>query len=206
MRGCGASSDNAAWAVPWKSAGSRSGNAGLRCFTWAGTAAVAITAGSLLLAGTFMSGCAGARRGHIPPGPPLSREPLPGSDRVYPSQDPGNQARPEAPDAFPAPGGSRAEPGSTRTQPAGGQATREPAGQTLHEVQVFASGSAEAAREKAVEIAEMLHLPVRVIREGGLHLVRVGEAADRGEAERLLRMAIHLGYRDAMVVASQTTR
>ncbi len=177
MRGCGASSDIAA----------------------------VLTAALLFLVCTLLSGCAGARRGEIPPGPPLSREPLPGSDRVYPSQDPGNQASPGAADAFPAPGGSRAVPGAVEAAPVPGVA-REPAGPVLYQVQVFASGSVEAARNRAIEIAEMLHLPVRVIREGGLHLVRVGEEHDIGEAERLKRLAVDLGYRDAMVVESRTAR
>ncbi len=206
MIGCGGSSDMTADAVCGDGAGSEAASPGLRRLNMAGAAAVAIMAGSLLLAGTIMSGCAGAGRGRIPPGLPVSREPLPGSDRHFPSQDPANQPRPGAPDAFPDPDGPRSEPGSTHTQPVGGQAIREPAGQAFYQVQVFASGSAESAREKAMEIAERLYLPVRVIREGGLHLVRVGEADDRGEAERLLQLTIDLGFRDAMVIESQAVR
>lgn len=57
-----------------------------------------------------------------------------------------------------------------------------------------------------MEIAERMQMPVRVIQDGGLYLVRAGDARDPVEAGRLQKLAFDLGYRDAMIVPPQQDR
>jgi hypothetical protein len=169
----------------------------------------------------------GLTPGVTPPAPEETGYPaLPGADRVYPSQDPRNRVNPEAPEAFPlggvvpgpvAAGGRQGEPG----QPAGPRqgepqaAAPGPATESAQpeesevaatapasgwSVQLLASASAAVARERAGTLAQYFEEAPRVVPAAGLFRVRVGHCATRDEAERLRRIAVDLGLRDAFVV------
>jgi hypothetical protein len=150
---------------------------------------------------------------------------LPGTNRVYPSQDPRNQAKADAPEAFPLGGavaGSVAGKaaadsvdegsGSERVAeaPPAGSAVQEPAAagsapapsspSPVWSVQVLASSSISVARERAEALAPFFSEPLRVEPAGGLFKVRVGRCATRDGAEALRRKAIDAGLRDAFVV------
>jgi hypothetical protein len=127
--------------------------------------------------------------------------PLPGTDRVYPSQDPRNQLGPGAPEAFPH-GAAIAEPVAAGPDPARLGAA-SPAPPARWSVQLLASASAEVARERAATLAPYFAEPPRVEPAGGLFKVRVGHCASRDEAEALRRHAVHLGLGDAFVVPMQ---
>jgi hypothetical protein len=151
--------------------------------------------------------------------------PLPGTDRVYPSQDPRNQARPGAPEAFPltgaleapgagvpvaaevveqpalTPAAGNAAPDSVAAEPGTAESAAEsPPPAAAWSVQLLASSSMPVARERAESLAPYFAEPTRVEPEGGLFKVRVGRCGSRDEAEALRRRASELGLRDAFVV------
>ncbi len=141
---------------------------------------------------------------------------LPGTDRVYPSQDPRNHATPDEPEAFPL---SAAVAGSVDEDAAAdsindGQlagSVDEDAGveesvaispppSAAWSVQLLVSSSLSVARERAGALTPYFPEPPRVEPVAGLFKVRVGRCATRGEAEALRRKALELGLRDAFVV------
>jgi hypothetical protein len=153
--------------------------------------------------------------------------PLPGTGRVYPSQDPRNRAVPGAPEAFPPPGamaGSVVQSGvaesgegapaeesvaedaraatATEGPTAGASVAVVPSPSSGWSVQLLASSSLPVARERAEALAPFFPEPPRVEPAGGLFKVRVGRCATRDEAEALRRKALGLGLRDAFVVPS----
>ncbi len=193
MRGCGASSD-------------------------AARGLVLLTALCALLGAVS---CAGARRAATPPSkdvdlaepspaapvPAVGRNlpPVPGADRVYPSDDPRNRPNSGASEAFPLPG--NVTPVQTRVTTErlrvnGEGAILPPGGSTPtgFAVQLFASRSRAMAEERAREIAAHLGEPVEVREENGLYKARIGAMSGRSEAEQLRRRVIELGFRDAFVV------
>lgn len=161
--------------------------------------------------------------------------PLPGAERVYPSQDPRNQTVPGAPVAFPespaAPSGAKvppqpeipspeatapsavsppdgavAPPGETNRS-SGPSAGSAPAlAEEGFSVQLFATNSRVAADQRATDLRRYFELAPRVTAEGGLFKVRLGPYAERDAAENVRRRAFDLGFRDAFVVAPAAAR
>jgi cell division septation protein DedD len=141
--------------------------------------------------------------------------PLPGAERIYPSQDPRNQVPPGAPEAFPGgataaspvpaplpqaelPSPEAAAPSTEAGEPDAG--TPPIAEDGAFAVQLFATGSRAAADARATQLARWFDPPPRVVAEGGMFKVRLGPFADRGVAESVRRHAFDLGFRDAFVV------
>jgi hypothetical protein len=156
---------------------------------------------------------------------------LPGAMRVYPSQDPRNQAPADAPEAFPLagatgwPGTASSAKGGESTPPAATESTLpvavqraepnaptesapparvgaiEPGPSDHFSVQLFASTSGDVARRRMDELAPSLSTPLHIDEEGGLFKVRLGELKTRREAERLRKEVLGFGFRDAFVVS-----
>lgn len=193
MRGCGASSEAAR---------------GLVVLTALGVLLGAVSCAGTRRAATLPSEDVDrAEPRPVAPAPGAGKDlpPVPGADRVYPSDDPRNRPSSGAPEAFPLPGGVPFVPprATTETPRVKGEAAVPPrvgSTPTGFAVQLFASRSRAMAEERAREIAARLGEPVEVREENGLFKARIGAMPGRSEAERLRRRAIELGFRDAFVV------
>ncbi len=184
----------------------------------------------LLLGGVLVlgAGCA-ARRGTPPPSPvsepsapeetagddhtgrpPRVAPTLPGSARVWPSQDPRNQADVRAPEAFPKP----QDAGTVRTKANPAEADAAATGRAAagaertkaneddgYAVQILATSS-RAGADKAARLARK-RLPkaeVAVDEQRGIYRVRAGPFATRERATEFQATARKSGYRDAFIV------
>ena len=75
-------------------------------------------------------------------------------------------------------------------------------------IQIMALSKQEIAQDRAQELQEALDVPVYVVQQRHLYVVRVGNFADRRDANRLKNelAAMHPDYQDAYVVADEHTR
>jgi hypothetical protein len=72
-----------------------------------------------------------------------------------------------------------------------------------YRVQVFATGSLEAAKSFEAEVETRLGVAAYLQRIDGMYKVRVGDCRSRQQAEELLQRCRTGGYRDAWIVSSE---
>lgn len=146
----------------------------------------------------------------------VSPRALPGSGRIYPSEEEANHAPAGAAEAFPVPSGVSAmgvverrgdQPGSPGVNdqpvPEGYQPMRSRTANraaTRFTVQLVALSSLEAAEERRKDLAPYFSAVLALIENGGLYKLRFEPTGVRTEAEGWLETAHEMGFDDAFLV------